>query len=57
VPGSEPGRAAEVMRPMAALRAAETYAGFLAAIEPSEHPYHAADVPGRLAAAVAAAQI
>jgi phosphotransferase family enzyme len=57
VPGSEPRRAAELMRPMAALRAAEAYAGFLAAIEPAEHPYHAADVPERLAAAVAAAQI
>jgi hypothetical protein len=56
-PGSEPRRAAELMRPMAALWAAETYARFLAAIEPSEHPYHAADVPERLAAAVEAAQI
>ncbi|MEV6846064.1 phosphotransferase [Actinoplanes sp. NPDC051411] len=56
VPGSEPRRAAELMRPMAALWAAETYARFLAAIEPAEHPYHAADVPERLAAAVDAAQ-
>jgi phosphotransferase family enzyme len=57
VPGSEPRRAAELMRPIAALWAAETYARFLAAIEPAEHPYHAADVPERLAAAVEAAQI
>jgi hypothetical protein len=57
LPGSEPRRAAELMRPMAALRAAETYHGFLAAIEPSEQPYHADDVPERLAAAVAAGQI
>lgn len=57
VPGSEPRRAAELMRPMAALWAAETYARFLAAIEPAEHPYHAADVPERLAAAVEAARL
>jgi hypothetical protein len=55
-PGSEPRRAAELMRPIAALWAAETYAGFLAGIEPAEHPYHAADVPEQLEAAVAAAQ-
>jgi hypothetical protein len=57
VPGSEPRRAVELMRPMAALWAAETYARFLAAIEPAEHPYHVADVPERLAAAVAAAEV
>jgi hypothetical protein len=57
VPGSEPRRAVALMRPLAALWAAETYARFLAAIEPAEHPYHAADVPERLAAAVEAAQI
>jgi phosphotransferase family enzyme len=57
VPGSEPRRAAELMRPLAALWAAETYARFLASIEPSEYPYHAADVPERLAAAVEAARI
>jgi hypothetical protein len=28
------------------------YANFLANIEPAEHPYHADDVPGHLAAAV-----
>jgi Phosphotransferase enzyme family len=56
VPGSEPRRAAELMRPMAALWAAETYARFLTSIEPAEHPYHAADVPDRLAAAVSEAQ-
>jgi hypothetical protein len=55
VPGSEPRRAAQLMRPMAMLWAAENYARFLAAIEPAEYPYHAADVPERLAAAVRAA--
>lgn len=56
VPGSDPHRAAELLRPVAALRFAAVYAGFLSAIEPTEHPYHAADVPDCLAAAVRAAQ-
>jgi hypothetical protein len=51
VPGSDPLRAAELLRPVAALRDAAVYAGFLAAIEPAEHPYHAADVPAALAEA------
>jgi hypothetical protein len=55
-PGSEPRRAAELMRPMAMLWAAGTYARFLASIEPAEHPYHARDVPEHLAAAVEAAK-
>ncbi len=54
VPGSEPLRAAELMRPVAALRGAVIYAAFVDAIEPSEWPYHAADVPRCLAEAVAA---
>ena len=56
VPGSDPRRAAELLRPVAALRAAAVYAAFLDAIEPAEHPYHAADVPACLASAVAAAR-
>jgi hypothetical protein len=52
-PGAEPMRAAQLLRPVAALRAAATYAGFLDAIEPSEWPYHAGDVPACLSAAVA----
>jgi len=55
VPGSDPQRAADLLRPVAALRGAVIYADFLAAIEPAEHPYHAADVPACLAAAVRAA--
>lgn len=51
VPGSDPLRAAELMRPVAALRSAAVYAAFVAAIEPSEWPYHASDVPAALAAA------
>lgn len=44
VPGSDPERALELMKPLAALRNAAIYAAFLAAIEPAEHPYHASDV-------------
>ncbi|WP_127504387.1 phosphotransferase [Actinoplanes solisilvae] len=55
VPGSDPLRAVELMRPLAALRGALIYATFLQNIEPTEWPYHAADVPERLAAAVALA--
>ncbi|WP_433366049.1 phosphotransferase [Actinoplanes sp. CA-142083] len=47
-------RAVELLRPVAALRGAVTYAAFLDAIEPSEWPYHADDVPACLSAAVAA---
>jgi hypothetical protein len=54
VPGSDPRRAAELFRPVAALRGAVIYAAFLDHIEPSEWPYHAADVPRCLAEAVAA---
>lgn len=56
VPGSAPRRALTLLRPVVELRAAATYAGFLANIEESEWPYHRLDVPHRLAAAVAAAR-
>ena len=55
-PGCDPLRAVALLRPVAGLRAAAAYAGFLAAIEPAEHPYHAADVPAELTGAVAAAR-
>jgi hypothetical protein len=55
VPGSDPTRALRLLTPVAELRAAATYASFLANIEPSEWPYHAADVPDRLSRAVAVA--
>ena len=55
VPGSDPLRAVELLRPVAALRGAVAYAGFLDHIEPAEWPYHAADVPDCLTAAVGAA--
>jgi hypothetical protein len=53
-PGCEPERAVALMRPVAALYGAATYAGFLAHIERAEWPYHADDVPAGLTAAVAA---
>lgn len=56
VPGSEPGRAARLLAPIAAARQAVIYQRFLDNIEPDEHPYHAADVPdwlGRTAAILA----
>jgi Phosphotransferase enzyme family len=51
VPGSEPGRAAELLAPVAALRNALVYRSFLDQIEASEYPYHAADVAKWLVAA------
>jgi hypothetical protein len=42
-PGSEPVRAATLIEPIAALRQAVIYRGFLDRIEPSEHCYHASD--------------
>ena len=43
VPGADPGRAAELLAPVAAARQAVLYQGFLDRIEPSEHPYHRDD--------------
>ncbi|GAA1410195.1 phosphotransferase family protein [Catellatospora coxensis] len=53
VPGCEPERSLELIEPLVALRNAAAYAGFLEAIEPSEWPYHADDVPYWLAQAAA----
>ncbi|MFJ8202576.1 phosphotransferase family protein [Micromonospora chalcea] len=53
VPGSDPHRAVDLLQPVAPLRLAAVYAMFLAAIEPSEHPYHVHDVPAALARAAA----
>ncbi|MGK5673093.1 aminoglycoside phosphotransferase family protein [Micromonospora sp. URMC 106] len=44
VPGCEPERAVELLRPVAALRMAAVYAMFLDGIEASERVYHATDV-------------
>jgi hypothetical protein len=54
VPGCDPMTALELIRPVYDLYYAAVYADFLAGIEPSEHPYHAADVPDCLARAAAA---
>ncbi|BCJ41726.1 hypothetical protein Aiant_23830 [Actinoplanes ianthinogenes] len=54
VPGCDPERAVALLRPVAGLLSAATYAGFLASIEQSEWPYHAGDVPECLTAAGAA---
>ena len=43
VPGSDPDRAARLLEPVAALRQAVIYRGFLDRIEPAERVYHAAD--------------
>jgi Ser/Thr protein kinase RdoA (MazF antagonist) len=57
VPGCDPERAVALLRPVTALRNAAAYADFLAHIEPSEHPYHAADVDDWLARAMEAADL
>ncbi|MFI5839079.1 phosphotransferase family protein [Catenuloplanes sp. NPDC051500] len=51
VPGCDPEHAIALLRPVAALRHAAVYAGFLDRIERSEHRFHAADVPYWLDAA------
>ncbi|MGC5020319.1 phosphotransferase family protein [Micromonospora sp. DT47] len=53
VPGCEPERAVELLRPVLWWRIAAVYAAFLAGIEPSERVYHDADVPECLARAAA----
>lgn len=45
VPGSDPRRAFELLRPLAPLVGAVVYQGFLDRIERSERVYHEADVP------------
>ncbi len=47
-PGSDPRRAAEVIAPIAALRRAIVYRGFLDGIEETERVYHRDDVPEQL---------
>lgn len=43
IPGADPERAMALLAPIAAVRQAVIYRGFLDRIEPAEHPYHAAD--------------
>jgi hypothetical protein len=53
VPGCDPERAYALSVPVVALRNAMVYADFLDQIEPSEHVYHADDVPAWLGRAAA----
>jgi aminoglycoside phosphotransferase (APT) family kinase protein len=53
VPGCDPDRAVALLRAVAALYFAAVYATFVANIEPSERPFHAADVPAYVARAAA----
>jgi hypothetical protein len=53
VPGSDPPRAAELMRPVHHLEAALTYQGFLDGIEPDERPYHEGDPAEQIRMALA----
>ena len=55
VPGCDPDRAKELLRPLMPLGAALTYAEFCAAIEPDERVYHAIDVHSALKDAAAIA--
>lgn len=45
VPGADPASAATLIAPIAAARQAVIYQGFVDRIEPSERPFHDADVP------------
>ena len=54
-PDSDPERAVAAVPPIAALQRALTYRTFLDGIEPSEHRFHANDVPEWLHLAIGAA--
>jgi Ser/Thr protein kinase RdoA (MazF antagonist) len=54
-PGSDPDRAAELIAPIAALRAAHIFRVFLDNIEPDEHCYHRHDTEDWLQRAIALA--
>jgi hypothetical protein len=53
VPGSEPARAVELVRPVQHLEAALVYQGFLDGIEPDERPYHEGDPADEIRLALA----
>lgn len=55
-PSADPGRAAQLIAPVAALREALIYRTFLDGIEGSEQRYHAADVPAAIRRALASAR-
>lgn len=56
-PGMDYDRAVSLVAPLAAARQALIYQGFLDAIEPSEHPYHAGDPDFWLARALDLADV
>ena len=56
-PQSRPARAVGLLRPVECLRSAAVYASFVASIEPSERPYHSADVTDWLDRAVEATAV
>ncbi|HYN68371.1 MAG TPA: phosphotransferase [Ornithinibacter sp.] len=56
-PGSRPARAVELLRPVECLRLAAVYASFVAHTEPTERPYHAADITDWLDRAVEASAV
>jgi Ser/Thr protein kinase RdoA (MazF antagonist) len=53
VPGCDPRRAVELVRPVQHLEAALTYQGFLDGIEPDERPYHEGDPAEQIRQALA----
>jgi hypothetical protein len=57
LPGSDPGRAWKLLRPLAALRNGTVYQGFLDNIEPSERVYHLGDLRPALELAAAIADV
>jgi len=56
LPGTEPHRAWQLLKPLAMLGEAVVYQGFLDGIEATERPYHVNDVPAALARAAELAQ-
>jgi aminoglycoside phosphotransferase (APT) family kinase protein len=54
VPGCDPGRAAELVRPVQHLELALIYQAFLDGIEPDERPYHEGDPAEQVRLALAA---
>lgn len=55
MPGCDPVRAVDLLRPLSPLMAAVQHADFLDAIEPDERIYHAADIPEMLRQSVTVA--
>jgi Phosphotransferase enzyme family len=52
VPGCDPERTVELIAPLTGLREAFAYVAFIRSIEPSEHPFHSADVLAGIRSAI-----